>query len=125
MRKVLNWVKSNYGDIPIHVQTAMSGKYRDLNEMDARTFIETYLNEILKGRYTLNGNYFVKLSLFGVVCITFNLRGIIYLIITMFYIKDLNKSRILIPVSSKSVEKQRSCGRLKICKFTVIVAAIL
>ena len=36
----------------------------------------------------------------------------------MFYMKDLNKPSILIPVSSKSVEKRRSCGRLNICKWT-------
>ena len=71
MRKVLNWVKSNYGDVPIYVQTAMSGKYRDLNEIDAETFIRAYLNEVLKGRYILNGNYIVTCSLFGVACITF------------------------------------------------------
>ena len=70
MRKALNWIKSNYGDVPIHVQTAMSGKYRDLNEIDARTFIRAYLNEVLKGRYTLNGNYIITGSLFGIVFIT-------------------------------------------------------
>ena len=32
---------------------------------------------------------------------------------------------ILIPVSSKSVEKRRGCGRLNIYKWTVIDAAIL
>ena len=45
--------------------------------------------------------------------------------ITMFYMKDLNKPSILIPVSSKSVEKRRSCGRLKIYKWTVMEVAIL
>ena len=45
--------------------------------------------------------------------------------ITMFYVKDINKPRILIPVSSKSVEKRRRCGRLNICKWTVMEAAIL
>ena len=37
------------------------------------------------------------------------------MMITMFYMKDLNKPGILIPVSSKSVEKCGSCGRLNIC----------
>ena len=41
------------------------------------------------------------------------------------YMKDLNKPWILIPVSSKSDEKRRSCGRLNICKWTVMEAAIL
>ena len=45
--------------------------------------------------------------------------------ITMFYMKDLNKPCILIPVSSKSVEKRRSCGRLNIGKWTVMELAIL
>ena len=47
------------------------------------------------------------------------------MMITMFYMKDLNKPCILIPVSSKSVEKHKSCGRLNICKWTVMEAAIL
>ena len=47
------------------------------------------------------------------------------MIITIFYMKNLNKPCILIPVSSKSVEKCGSCGRLKICKWTVMEAAIL
>ena len=47
------------------------------------------------------------------------------MIITMFYTRDLNKPWILIPVSSKSVEKRRSCGRLNVCKWTVMEAAIL
>ena len=54
-----------------------------------------------------------------------DLKGAANLIYTMFYMKDLNKPRILIPISSKSVEKSGSCGRLNICKWTVIEAAIL
>ena len=45
--------------------------------------------------------------------------------ITMYNMKDLNKPRVLIPVSSISVEKRRSCGRLNISKSTVIEAAIV
>ena len=51
------------------------------------------------------------------------LKGTATLIITMFSMKDLNKPRILIPVSSKSVEKCGSYGRLNICKQTVMEAA--
>ena len=43
----------------------------------------------------------------------------------IFYVKYLNKPRILIPVSSKSVGKCGSCGRLNIWKLTVMEAAIL
>ena len=53
------------------------------------------------------------------------LKGTAILMITMFYMKDLNQPGILIPVSSKSVEKRRRCGRLSICKWTVMEAAIL
>ena len=52
------------------------------------------------------------------------LKGMATLIITMFYIKDRNKTLILITVSSKLVEKRRSCGRLNICKWTLMEAAI-
>ena len=45
--------------------------------------------------------------------------------ITMFYMKDLNKPCILISVSSKSVENVEVVGVLNICKGTVMEAAIL
>ena len=38
--------------------------------------------------------------------------------------KDLDKPLILIPVSSKSVEKLKRCRRLNICKWTVMEVAI-
>ena len=55
----------------------------------------------------------------------FILKATATLMITMFYMKDLNKPCILIPVPYKSVEKRRRCGGLNICKRTVIEAAIL
>ena len=54
-----------------------------------------------------------------------DLKGMATLMIALFYMKDLNKPWILIPVSSKSVEKCGSCGRLNIWKWTVMEAAIL
>ena len=53
------------------------------------------------------------------------LKGTAALMITMLYMEDLNKPCILILVSSKSVEKRGSCGRLNICNWTVMEAAIL
>ena len=53
------------------------------------------------------------------------LKGTTTLMITTIYVKDLNKPRILMPVSSKSAEKCGSCGRLNIFKWTVMEAAIL
>ena len=53
------------------------------------------------------------------------LNGTKNVMITMFCMKDLNKPCILIPVSSKWVEKCGSCGRLNICKWTVMDWAIL
>ena len=53
------------------------------------------------------------------------LKGTATLINCMFYQKELCKPWILIPVSSKSVEKCGSCVRLNICKWTVMEAAIL
>ena len=44
--------------------------------------------------------------------------------ISMFYIKGLS-GPWLIPVSSKLVEKYGSYGRLNICKWTLMEAAIL
>ena len=45
--------------------------------------------------------------------------------ISMFYMKELYEPWILIPVSSKSVEKYGSCRRLNIRKWTLIEVAIL
>ena len=42
-----------------------------------------------------------------------------------FYMKELYEPWILIPVSSKSVQKYGNCGRLNICKLTRMKAAIL
>ena len=53
------------------------------------------------------------------------LKGTATLMITMFYMKDLNRPRILIPVSSKLVENCGSYWRLNICKWTVMEAAIV
>ena len=53
------------------------------------------------------------------------LKGTATLMITMFYMKDLNKQLVLIPVSTKSYKKCGSCGHLNICIWTVIEAAIL
>ena len=64
-----------------------------------------------------------KLCIFS-KCIS-SLRGTATLMITMFYMRDLNKPWILIPIISKSVEKRRCRGHLNICKWTVMEAAIL
>ena len=55
----------------------------------------------------------------------FGLKGTATLIVSMFYMKELYEPSILIPVSSKSVEKYGSYGRLNICKWTLMEAAIL
>ena len=41
------------------------------------------------------------------------------------FMEDLNTLCILIPVSSQSVEKPGTCGRLNICNWTLMEAAIL
>ena len=48
------------------------------------------------------------------------LKGTATLMIIMYNMDDLNKPCILIPVSSKSVEKHGRCGRLNICNWTVM-----
>ena len=53
------------------------------------------------------------------------LKGTATLMISMFDMKELYEPLILIPVSSKSVGKYGSCGRLNICKWTIMEAAIL
>ena len=53
------------------------------------------------------------------------LKGTATLMISMFYMKELYEPWILIPVSSKSVEKYGSYGSLNICKWTLMEAAFL
>ena len=53
------------------------------------------------------------------------LKGTATLIISMFNLKELSEPWILISVSSKSVEKYSSYGRLNICTLTLMEAAIL
>ena len=43
----------------------------------------------------------------------------------IFYMKNLNKPWILIPVPSSLVETRRSCGGLNIYKWTVMEVVIL
>ena len=43
----------------------------------------------------------------------------------MFYFKEVSEPWVLIPVSSKLVEKYGSYGRLNTCKLTLMDAAIL
>ena len=54
-----------------------------------------------------------------------DLKGTATLLISLFNMKELYEPWILIPVSSKSVEKYGSCGRLNICKWTLMEATIL
>ena len=53
------------------------------------------------------------------------LKGTATLLISLFYMKELYEPWILIPVSSKSVEKYGSCGRLNIYKWILMEEAIL
>ena len=53
------------------------------------------------------------------------LKGTATLKMSMFYMKELYETWILIPVSSKLVEKYGSYGCLNICKWTLMEAAIL
>ena len=54
-----------------------------------------------------------------------HLKGTATLVIRMFNVNELSEPWSLIPVSSKSVGKCGSYGRLNICKWTVMEAAIL
>ena len=53
------------------------------------------------------------------------LKGTATLMINMFNMKELYEPLILIPVSSKSVDKYGSYGGLNICNWTLMEAAIL
>ena len=92
---------------------------------------KTYFNPLCTNGFFLLARYnelgMVYCIYQGITCYKGDvlLKGTATLMITKIYMEDLNKPCILIPVSSKSVEKYGSCGRLSICNWTVIEAAIL
>ena len=51
VRKVLNWVKSHYSNIPIHVTISAFEPTGTRNDTDRVEFIRDYANEVLKGRF--------------------------------------------------------------------------
>ncbi|XP_072469350.1 lactase/phlorizin hydrolase [Notamacropus eugenii] len=55
MRRVLNWIKEEYGDIPIYVtENGMGSKTSQIEDIDRIFFYKTYINEALKA-YSLDG----------------------------------------------------------------------
>ena len=54
-----------------------------------------------------------------------SLKGAATLVISMLYMTELFEPWILIPVSSKLVEKYGSYGGLNICKWILMEVAIL
>ena len=60
-----------------------------------------------------------------VLSLSLRLKWTATMMISMFYMKELSEPWILIPVSSKSVEKYGSYGRLNIWKWTLMEAAFL
>ena len=88
--------------------------------------------ELSTGHFYFNKNHSTLLRLDNEVnfCIyskipSLSLKGTATLMISMLYMKDLSEPWILIPVSSKSIEKYGSYWRLNICKLTLMEAAIL
>ena len=50
MRKTLNWIKRQYGDIPIYVSTnGVADSNGKLNDTDRVNYHRNYIDEMLKG----------------------------------------------------------------------------
>jgi hypothetical protein len=50
MRKILNWIKSHYGDVPIYVTSnGVSDTTGKLNDSERVNFHREYIDEMLKG----------------------------------------------------------------------------
>ena len=50
MRKILNWVKREYNNVPVYVtENGVSDRNGTLNDYHRIHFYRTYINELLKG----------------------------------------------------------------------------
>ncbi|XP_074158026.1 LOW QUALITY PROTEIN: lactase/phlorizin hydrolase [Sminthopsis crassicaudata] len=55
LRRVLNWIKEEYGDMPIYItENGVGLKKSQIEDIDRKFFYKTYINEALKA-YSLDG----------------------------------------------------------------------
>ena len=73
----------------------------------------------------MHADHYAKESLICNLEKTKLLKGTPTLMVTRFYMKDLNKPWFSVPVSYKSVGKRRSLWHLNICNWTLMEAVIL
>ena len=50
-RKVLNWVKSHYGDIPLYVTLSTYENETSKTDKERVSYLKDYMNEVLKGMF--------------------------------------------------------------------------
>ena len=51
VRKVLNWIKAHYGDIPVHVTVSAYEDQTSQNDDERVFYLREYINEVLKGKH--------------------------------------------------------------------------
>lgn len=63
IRRVANWVKQQYGDVPIYfTENGVSDNTGTLDDYDRIKYLRSYINEVLKGKVSDNTSCnFVKL----------------------------------------------------------------
>lgn len=53
LRKVLNWIKNTYSNMPVYVtENGVSDRNGSLVDYHRIHFYRSYINEMLKGKYT-------------------------------------------------------------------------
>jgi lactase-phlorizin hydrolase len=53
IRTMLNWIKKEYGDVPIYItENGLSDNNGTIEDYHRVNYLNNYINEVLKGRYT-------------------------------------------------------------------------
>ena len=53
IRKVLNWIKEKYGDVPIYITENGFSDNGTLQDTDRVNYYKQYINNVLKGKLSL------------------------------------------------------------------------
>ncbi len=60
MRRLLNWIKKEYGNPPVYItENGVGTSYAELDDEDRVQYLKAYIDEALKGEQKLN-NYLLE-----------------------------------------------------------------
>lgn len=72
MRRIVNWVKREYGDVPIYItENGLSDRTGTVEDHRRVNFYKLYINELMKGYADRNSLFFCRKILFAEITIDF------------------------------------------------------